>query len=334
MNGIAALSEKLRAIYGRYSTYIDMVWKFLLAFASFFWIRSVIGYQEIFSNPFLLVILALICVIFPLGSIPLISGVLIIGQSFGMGLDAGAIALVVMLILYCLFLRFVPDDAVGMILLPLTMYFGFGLLVPMVMGLKRRASSIFVVISGVVVYYFMANLSRESAHLSTTELTEYNVRLEALIGGTFSSTMVVMTLAMAAAFLTVYSVRKLDFNYSRIVSVIAGAVIYILFVFMGNAVVGTEISPASALLSAAASAIAALVIEVILRPLDYTKKETLEFEDDDYYYYVKAIPKASVSKNAQSKAEAVQDAEEEDLARPDLDNINFEERLEDSLKNL
>ena len=31
--------------------------------------------------------------------------------------------------------------------------------------------------------------------------------------------------------------------------------------------------------------------------VDYTKKEYLQFEDDDYFYYVKAIPKIQVSRS-------------------------------------
>ncbi len=332
MSGIAQLSEKMRAVYGRYSTYIDMIWKFVAAFACFFWIRSVIGFSTLCSNPFVLLVLALLCVIFPIGAIPVFSCILIVGQAFGLGLDAGAISLVVILILYIFFVRFVPDDSIAMILLPMTMFFGFGPLVPMVLGLKRRASSIFAVVYGVVIYYLMANLGRESQRLKTTPLSDYNARLKLLINGVFSPTMVVMTLALAAGFLIVYAIRKLEFDYSHLVAVAVGAIVYILFIFMGNAVIGTDISPITAVVNAVASAIAALLAELLMRPLDYTRSEKLEFEDDDYYYYVKAIPKAAANRREMERMK--QEEEPEDLERPDLGDVNFEERLEDSLRNL
>lgn len=31
-----------------------------------------------------------------------------------------------------------------------------------------------------------------------------------------------------------------------------------------------------------------------IRTLDYSRVERIEFEDEDYYYYVKAVPKASI----------------------------------------
>ncbi len=336
MSGFAQLSDRLRAAYGRYSTYIDMVWKFLLAFACFFWIRSVIGFSSMVSNPFLLLILALVCMIMPLGAIPFISGILIIGQAFGLGLDAGAVTLVLLLVIYLLFLRFVPDDTIGMILLPVTMFFGFGLVVPMVMGLKRRASSVFAAGSGVVVYYFMANMSRESAKIQAADSSDYATRLQLLISGAFSATMVMNLIAVCAAFILVYSIRRLEFSYSRMIAVLVGAAGYVAFVVIGNTVAGTSIALTSALISAFASAAAAVIIELLIRPLDYTRSERLEFEDDDYYYYVKAIPKASVSKREFRNMHG-DDSEElssESLERPNLDDVNFEERLEDSLRNL
>ena len=43
------------------------------------------------------------------------------------------------------------------------------------------------------------------------------------------------------------------------------------------------------------SAAIAIVIQFFRRALDYTAVENVQFEDDDYYYYVKAVPKINVS---------------------------------------
>ena len=39
----------------------------------------------------------------------------------------------------------------------------------------------------------------------------------------------------------------------------------------------------------------AIVIKVFLFSVNYARSEYLQFEDDEYYYYVKAIPKVSVA---------------------------------------
>ena len=38
-----------------------------------------------------------------------------------------------------------------------------------------------------------------------------------------------------------------------------------------------------------------LLVEFFCFMVDYTRVESVQFEDDDYYYYVKAVPKVTVS---------------------------------------
>ena len=39
----------------------------------------------------------------------------------------------------------------------------------------------------------------------------------------------------------------------------------------------------------------ALVLHFFLFSVDYSRTERVQFEDDEYYYYVKAVPKMSVT---------------------------------------
>ena len=43
------------------------------------------------------------------------------------------------------------------------------------------------------------------------------------------------------------------------------------------------------------SALIALVLEFFLFSVDYSRTEHVQFEDDEYYYYVKAVPKLTVT---------------------------------------
>ena len=55
-------------------------------------------------------------------------------------------------------------------------------------------------------------------------------------------------------------------------------------------------------LGTAAAVVVGLLMEFFLFHLDYTRTERVQFEDDEYYYYVKAVPKVFVpSKNKRVK---------------------------------
>ena len=56
-------------------------------------------------------------------------------------------------------------------------------------------------------------------------------------------------------------------------------------------------SPVIPLIAGVAGAvIIAEILEFFLFHVDYSRTENLQFEDDEYYYYVKAVPKMSIAR--------------------------------------
>ena len=49
------------------------------------------------------------------------------------------------------------------------------------------------------------------------------------------------------------------------------------------------------LIVAALSILVVMVMQFFKVVIDYSRQETMEFEDEEYYYYVKAIPKSRVN---------------------------------------
>ena len=80
----------------------------------------------------------------------------------------------------------------------------------------------------------------------------------------------------------------------------------------------------------------ALLLSFLWISLDYKKSEKFRIEDDEYYYYVKAIPKAKTDGAPYEAPEPGEAAADEAplVERPEVDDIDFESRLEESLKNL
>ncbi len=64
--------------------------------------------------------------------------------------------------------------------------------------------------------------------------------------------------------------------------------------FIGGYLVNNEINITSQIGTIIVSIAIALIIQFLYNVIDYTREETFEFEDEEYYYYVRAIPKVSV----------------------------------------
>lgn len=336
MSGLAEFGKRLKMFYARWSVYLDMLFKLVLALVSFIWIRSMTGYSSVFSNVFLMLVLAILCMVLPLTAIPVFDGILIVGQAFSVGLDAGAVAIALYLVLLILFLRFVPDDAWEVSAMPVLVWIGLPVFLPVWCGLKRKPYALIAIDSGLVLYGFVRALHINEGKLTALGSSAYAARLKLIIGGTFSDRIVVLTLAVTAVIIMVYSVRNLSADNAFLISIPVGGAVYVVFMLLGNVVLHTGMNLITGIIGTAAACLIAGLLEAMDTPLDYEKSEHLQFEDDEYYYYVKAVPKfASDSDHASHEPEELMPGEKNDVSDQDSSkNVDYEKKLEDSLKNL
>ena len=322
MRGALTVKEILKKFYSVHSVYIDIIVKACTAFACFYWIASVFEGKGIFANTFVMLIAALLCSVLPFRFMPIVSGAFIVGHSFSMGIDVFAVCAIILLALTFLFLRFVPDDSPAIIFLPIAMHFGIPALVPICYGLRKRPSAVLAVGSGCIVYYLLSAVTSNKDALLEFGKTEYVARLTLLMESISSGNeMIVSILALSGVVMIVYAFRRLGFAHAYEAACVAGGVVYIFFVILGNSISLTKFDLAKEGIGAAAAIIISLILQFFWLSLDFKKVEVLEFEDDMYYYHVKAVPKITSEDFA-------------DTDEADGESVNFEQKLEDSLRNL
>ena len=56
-----------------------------------------------------------------------------------------------------------------------------------------------------------------------------------------------------------------------------------------------SVSVGAVVLGTLAALLIALVVDFFVLSVDYSRTEYTQFEDDEYYYYVKAVPKMSIA---------------------------------------
>ena len=79
------------------------------------------------------------------------------------------------------------------------------------------------------------------------------------------------------------------------IAIIAGAIASIIVIAVGDIALGVHTSYGALIGGSIAAVGIGLVLELFFFTVDYARSENLQFEDDEYYYYVKAIPKVSIS---------------------------------------
>ena len=82
------------------------------------------------------------------------------------------------------------------------------------------------------------------------------------------------------------------------ISIITGGVAYVFIMLVGSFGMNLNATVAMVplLICTIAAVLLALVLEFFAFGGDYSRAERLEYEDDEYFYYVKAVPKVAVTR--------------------------------------
>ena len=117
-----------------------------------------------------------------------------------------------------------------------------------------------------------------------------------IIGGFISNKGMILTIvAFTATIIIVYLIRRLSVDYAWTIAIIAGALADVMILLVGDLIFDTNVSILGLIIGTVVSGLLAKVIEFFAFHVDYSRTEKVQFEDDEYYYYVKAVPKITVS---------------------------------------
>lgn len=302
MTALLELKQKIKGVYGQYEMYILPVLKFVLAMVYFSWINSNMGYMSQLNNIFLVLILALICSILPSAAMMYVGFVLILGHSYALGIEVAAFVLVIIFLMLIFFLRFSGSQNITFVFTPLSFAFSIPALLPIGSGLLESSLSAIPAGCGVVMYYFIRFLRSQSSILVNPDL-EMSDKLQIMADGLVQNWgMWITVVAFIAVILLVHLIRTRSFDHAWRISIIVGGVAYVFIMLVGSFGLNLNATVAMVplLICTAVAVLLGLVLEFFAFGGVYSRAERLEYEDDEYFYYVKAVPKASVATSERS----------------------------------
>ena len=296
MSTLLVWREKLQEIYARYSTYILKALQFILGLILFGVVNANVGFMEMASSVFCTAGLAVICTFFPMIVMVTVAAVLILVHFYTLSVPIAVVSLLIFLVMYIFYFRFTPKKAWLIILSALAFSFRIPFVVPVVFGLLGTPVWVVPAACGVIVYY-MVDFVKDSA--TALRNADADGMFESLISFTrqvlTSKEMWLMVIVIVLGVLVVNVVRTRAIEHAWKIGSAAGAVVSVITAAVGNIILDLNISYVMLVLSAVLGVGVGLVLEFFFFSVDYSRTENIQFEDDEYYYYVKAVPKIGVS---------------------------------------
>jgi len=306
MSKLYEIKDKFFKIWAEYDTYFRIVYKFLIAMVLFCTINATVGFMVKINSLPIALVLALVCCILPQGVTLFVAAVLVLLHLYTLSMEVAIVAALLFAAMFLLYFRFAPHDGVLVAITPIFHAIGIPYILPIGAGLLRKPYSIAAVVSGSLVFYFLDGIYENVKMLQSTaagagaEAAKVTITTNQLLSN------MEMFLAIGVyivAFIVVQIVRRLTVDHAWKIAIVAGSLVQMAGLFAGYILFDIQGKTIAMMIGNLICLGLGFVLEFLFFNLDYSRTERVQFEDDEYYYYVKAVPKKNVSSADKSVTE-------------------------------
>lgn len=307
MNKLLQIKVIITTFISRYEAYLKPIGKLILSLIVFITINSKLGYMQKLNSTAVVLIASLLCSFLPLNFIAILAAVFVVLHMYALSLECAAIVLVLLLVLLLLYFRLAPKDTFAVVLTPILSAMGIPYIMPVAMGLVGGPYSVASVGCGVIISCVLKVINQNAEQLSAMNTEDMAARIRFAIDSILDNkAMILLFIAFAVTVLVVYFVRRLPIPYCWPIAILTGSILDAIIVLIGSVSLDADLSIAGILLGTILAIIVGLVLDFFIFNVDYSGTEKVQFQDDDYYYYVKAVPKraAHITKRGRGRGSA------------------------------
>ena len=280
----------------KFQLVVEPVIKFIVAFAVFRSINNAIGHQELLMSLPAELLLSLLGTFTPSVLLVLLAAVVSLAHVYVASPLLAILVAVLMAILYCFIARFSGKYGYVVLAVPILFLLKIPYVVPLILGLVATPMAVIPAACGVMVYRMFVVISDFALADETMGIEDILEMYIDVIDRLVADKQMIITIAVFfVMILVMYLMRKLAIEYVFEISIAVGAIVCILGFLIADMVMQTELNIISMVFGTVGAMLIALVFQFFRLALDYTAVERVQFEDDDYYYYVKAVPKMDLA---------------------------------------
>lgn len=295
MNKTVKIRDAMRSFFFSNSGWLKIVGKGLIGLCSFLIINHYFGYIDFLTDPLFAIALAIACAFIPMRAGGLIVMIYTFVQLTGLSGQVALVALILMVVSCGISIFYGAKHIFNISYIPIALQIQMPY--PIVVGSAlvgemRDVTS--VICGGVLSFYFKT--IRENASLFLEEngdVTVIDVIAQKMV---VNPMLYIYVASLVAMFVAIILIRNLEITRSWLVALVTGIFLEMAFMLIGYVITGNISKVPMLMIANAIAFVVGFAMTYIFRDLDYERVERVQFEDDDYVYYVTAIPKIELAK--------------------------------------
>lgn len=286
--------DRLRKYISLNSKWIIPVIRAIIILSSILAIDYCIGYAPVIGHPLVAIIVSVICAFIPLtyGTIFVVAFAFI--HLYALSIEVAAASAVFFGLLYVVCAFYQTKTKNNLIYTPIAMQFKLPFVMNVSTALFGEARDLIAVLCGGVLAFFLKAV-KDNASLFLDESVDISV-MDIVSEKMISNHMFYIYLvSLIVMFAIIYSVRNLNISNAWIKALTFGVLSELVIMLAGYLFTSNISSIPWHLAGNAITYLAGIVMVYLYRDLDFTRVERVQFEDDEYYYHVTAIPKINLA---------------------------------------
>lgn len=292
MTHLLVMRERLIRFYQDHARIVNALFRFLISFVTFFSINQLVGYNPVLNSWYVVVAFSVVNTVLPMSVLIFLAAAYTVFHVYYVSVSLALMILLVFLIAYLVYLRFLPEH--GYVILAVPVLYGLHLqyLVPILLGLIGAPVAVIPMSCGVVCYYALKCITTVIGTATEESMVLFNQAFQMI----FTNQEMYLAIAVfAIVMVTVNMICSQEFHYVYETAITAGVIVNILLILLLSFPFNVEVHVLYLLASSVFSGLLAWLIQFFQVVLNYSAVEYLQFEDDEYYYYVKAVPKMNIA---------------------------------------
>ena len=299
MMTMLVFKTRLKELYEKHYKVIRSILKILVSVALF----AVVFYQLPFQPQLgeymvpLVIMLALICGFLPDIVVMCLVALLTLFEISAISAVAAFGFFAVLAIYFLLFGRYTKTQSYIVLLIPVLSVFQLSYAVPVIAALFLSPAMIPACIVGLLVQYVLQGI-QEYYLISQSAVDTGNTMevLQHIVHYVMANReMLIYMATFTIVYLLVFVIRKGRFNHASQIGIFVGIISCMGGVICGEVLWSVQSDANRLLTGLAVTTVIAYIVQFFRMSMDYTGTRKLQFEDEDYFYYVKAVPKLKVT---------------------------------------
>ena len=312
--GLINFKETLFKWYEKREKIVRPVFKGLVAFAVLYMTFQMFPYNPVAHYYVILAALSLIAAFLPFPFLYYLASGVILYNLWEVSFDIFAAFAIFLVVCAVGYFRIDGHYSYIAAIVPVLFYVNAGIAIPAVLAVAIGAEALFPAAVGVIVYYFSLSIKDASLVLGGTDTSGVGIGLQQVAKSISSNKMfMVMIISVCATILITSLLRIAFYERAWLVAGTIGNTAMACLVLVGCMYCDIEITVWLVIVEAVAGMLLCLLVEFFRGIGDVSRAEKTVFEDEEYIYYVKAVPKLKVSQPEPNVKNMNESLYEEDL---------------------